>query len=253
MRRLALLPLILAVCVGCLGSDFADSLEGSWQLVSGSVDSQQIPVDPDHPITLTIEGERVNGVAACNSYSGTFDLSGSAITVSDLAMTEMACFPEELMQAEAMYAEAMTRVDSVALDQQLTLTGDGVELVFDPVPPPEAADLTNTVWVLDGLIQGDAVSTPVVDTRATVEFFTDGSMLGDTGCRPFSAQYAVSGDQVTVEGGLASDGHECEPPLDDQDALITSVLSDAFRVEIEGNRLTTWSDDDLGLTFVAES
>jgi heat shock protein HslJ len=245
--------LILAAAAACLGSDFADSLEGSWQLVSGSIDGEQIPVNPEHPITFTIEGDRVTGVAACNSYGGTFDLSGSTITISDLAMTEMACFPEELMQAEAMYGEAMTRVDTVALDQQLTLSDDGVELVFDPVAPPEAADLTNTVWVLDGLIQGDAVSTPILDTRATVEFFTDGSMLGDTGCRPFSARYTVSGDQVTVEGGLASDGHECEPPMAEQDALVTSVLSNGFRVEIQGERLTTWGDDDLALTFVAES
>ena len=253
MSRLALLSVILVACFACLGSDFADSLDGSWQLVSGSVDGARIPVNADHPITLRIEGDRVSGVASCNSYGGTFDLSGSTITITDLAMTEMACSPEELMQTEAMYGEGMTRVDSVALDQQLTLSGDGVELVFDTVPPPEPADLTNTVWVLDGLIQGDAVSTPVLDTRATVEFFTDGSMLGDTGCRPFSARYTVAGDQVMVDGGLASDGHECEPPLDAQDALIRSVLSNAFTMEIEGDRLTTWGDDDLGLTFVAES
>ena len=50
---------------------------------------------------------------------------------------------------------------------------------------------------------------------------------------------------------LASDGHECEPYVADQDTHVLSVISDGFRVEIEGNHLTTWGEDDLGLTFLS--
>lgn len=205
-----------------------------------------------HPITITFEDDRVGGTAACNSYGGTFSLSGSEITVSDLSMTDMACFPDETMEAEAMYLEAVTRVGSVSLDEELTLSGNGVELVFEALEPVPDTGLTNTVWVLDGLIRGESVSTPVADTRATVEFFTDDSVLGDTGCRPFSGQYTISGAEVVVTE-MSADGHECEPDLAEQDSLVLSVLGDGFRVDIEGDRLTLSSQGNEGLVFVAGS
>jgi heat shock protein HslJ len=46
-------------------------------------------------------------------------------------MTEMACIPEQTMEAEAMFVTAISRVDIVAIDDLMTLSGDGVELVFE--------------------------------------------------------------------------------------------------------------------------
>lgn len=252
MTKLALLALIASLTSACLGSDFADSVEGSWQMTSGVVDGEQIPLLDSHPITIDFEGDRVGGTAACNGYGGTFSLSGSNIEISDIGMTEMACFPEETMRAEAMFAGAITRVDTVALDETLTLSGDGVEMVFEALEPVPDAELTGVTWVLDGLIQGDAVSTPVADTRGTIEFSSDGSVTGDTGCRPFSGHYIISGAEVLIDE-LAADGHECEPAVADQDNLFFSVIGDGFRVEIEGERLTMWSRGDEGLTFRAET
>ena len=252
MKKLVFVSLIAVLVSACLGSDFADSVEGSWQMTSGTLDGEEIPILDSHPITMVIEGNQISGTASCNGYSGTFDLDGSEITIGPLATTQMACFPEETMQAETMFGEAMTRVETVTLDDELTLSGDGVELVFVALQPVPDAELTNTVWQLDGLISHDAVSTPVLGTNATIEFFTDGSMLGDTGCRPFSGQYTISGDEVTVTG-ITSDGQECEPDVAAQDELFLAVIESGFRFEIEGINLTTWSEssDDLGLVFLA--
>ncbi len=249
MRKLALASLVVVLVTACLGSDFADSLEGTWQMTSGTVDGQEVPLLDSHPITIHFEGTQLSGTASCNQNSGSFDLDGSTISIGPVAMTEMACTPEETMQAEAMFGQAITRVDTVTIDEGLTLSGDGVELVFEALETLTDAELTNTVWNLDGLISNDAISTPVLGTNATVEFFTDGSMLGDTGCRPFSGQYSVSGAEVIVEG-LAADGHECEPDVADQDALVLTVLGDRFRVEIDGARLIASSQGGLGLVFV---
>jgi heat shock protein HslJ len=134
MRKLALISLVAVVATACLGSDFADSVEGTWQMASGTVDGEEIPLLDSHPITITFKGNEVSGTAACNGYGGTFDLDGSEITFGALAMTEMACVPEETMEAEAMFGTALTRVDTVAVDGQMTLSGDGVELVFEAVP-----------------------------------------------------------------------------------------------------------------------
>jgi heat shock protein HslJ len=235
--------------VACLGSDFADSVEGSWQMTSGTVGGEEISLVSSHPITITFEGDQVSGTASCNGYGGTFQLSGSEISFGNLAMTEMACFPEETMQAEALFAEGLTMVDAIAVDEVLTLSGDGVEMEFERLEPVPEADLTNTVWVLDGLISGDAVSS-VSGERATLELFTDGSILGGTGCRLLQGQYTISGPEV-VFTEFSAEG-ECDPALTDQDNHVVSVLGDGFRVEIDGQRLTVWSAGDEGLSYRAE-
>jgi heat shock protein HslJ len=251
MKRIVQLSVIALVCAACLGSDFADSLDGSWQLTSGTVEGEAIPILDANPITLNLDGGEAGGTAACNGYGGSYDLSQSSISFGDLIITEMGCSPQEIMVAESLYMRALNLAATVELDGDLTLRGPGTELVFTRLEPVADAELTNTVWLLDGLITGDAVSTPVLDTRATVEFFTDGSVLGDTGCRPFSGQYTVEGAELEVTG-LASDGHECQPDLAQQDSHVMSALEGASRVEIDGRRLTATGDGEVGLTYIAE-
>ncbi len=250
MRNLALITVLAISLPACLGSDFADSVEGAWQMTTGTVDGQPIPAPESHPITITFQGDQVSGTASCNGYGGTFQIDGSSISIGELAMTEMACSPEETMEAEAMFSDAITRVDTVSLDGTLTLSADGVEMVFEKLEPVPEEELTGTRWILDGLIRGDAVTSPVAGSEAFIELSTDGSVTGDTGCRPFSGQYIIEGAEVLMPE-LAADGHECEPDFADQDNLFFSVVGDGFRVEIEGNRLTMSSRGAEGLTFVA--
>ena len=253
MKRLALLSVIGLALVACLGSDFSDSVNGNWRMTSGVVDGEDIRVLDDHPITISFEEDGVTGTAACNSYSGTYRLTGSGISFDGLAMTEMACFPEHVMRAESLYADAITRVDTVTLDDGLILSTEGVELVFEALEPAPNADLTNTIWVLDGMTRDGAVSTPALDTRATLEFFTDGSMLGDTGCRPFAGRYTISGAEVIVIE-MTADGHQCEPDLADQDSHFLAVLGDEFEFRIEGDRLSlTGRDGDIGLALLSDA
>jgi heat shock protein HslJ len=105
-------------------------------MTSGTVDGEEIPIIETHPISITFEDDQVSGTASCNGYGGTFELDESTITFSDLAMTEMGCSPEEIMQAESMFATAITRVDRVSLDGNLTLSGAGVEMVFEAIEAP---------------------------------------------------------------------------------------------------------------------
>lgn len=251
MKRIVLFSMLALVTAACLGSDFADSLQGSWELASGTVDGEEIPLLDSHPITIQFDGDQVRGTAACNTYFGGYEVSRSRISFDALALTEMGCFPDQVMRAEAMYADAISRVESVSLDGDLTLSGEGVELVFDASDPAPDAELNGTVWALDSLVRGDSVSTPVSGSRATIEFFSDGSVLGDTGCRPFSGQYTVSGREVVVTE-ITADGHECEPGYADQDQHFLDAIGDGFRVDIDGRRLTVWGRGDIGLVFISE-
>jgi heat shock protein HslJ len=252
MKRLALFSVFALFAASCLGSDFEASLQGDWQLTSGTVNGEEIPLIDSHPITIRFEDGQVGGTASCNSYGGMYELSGATLRLSDLAMTEMACSPPETMTAESLFATGLTQVDHVAVNEgELTLTGEETELLFTMLEPVPEAELTNTVWVLDGLITGDAVSS-VGGERATLEFFTDGSVLGGTGCRGFSGHYTVAGAEVVITD-LAADGSECAADLSDQDSHVISALEGTFRIDIQGNRLTTWSAGDEGLSYLADA
>jgi heat shock protein HslJ len=163
----------------------------------------------------------------------------------------MACFPEEVMESEARFLGALPRVAGfTGTEETLTLRGDGAELVFTALPPVPTAELTGTVWVLESLIDGDSAAS-VSGERATLELFTDGSMLGSTGCRTLHGRYAVVGAEVTMPE-MAAEG-ECPTDLQSQDGHVVNVLGGGFRAVVEGQQLTLTASGDVGLVYRAES
>ncbi len=244
-----MLVVIAMLVTACLGNDFEDSLNGSWQLVSGEVDGTPIPIIETHPITLTIGLDALGGTAACNNYF----FAGSLPVGEGLSfgVTEMACSPPETMEAEALYLQGLSEIDDIELGSpNLTLTGPAVTLEFEPLAPVPSADLMGTVWVLDGLVQGQTVSS-VSGERATLELFTDGSFIGSTGCRTLVGSYVISGAEVQFTNFSASG--ECPSDQAEQDSRVISALEGGFRVEIEGGRMTTWVAGDEGLVYRADS
>ena len=126
----AVLGLTLAACAEPSEPGASDPTLSDWALQSGTVDGVDIPIVEDHPITLTFENDGVAGSSACNSYFGGYTIDGADISFTDMGSTMMACEPQ-VMDSEQMYLDAMSKVDSfTATDDTLTLSGDGVELVF---------------------------------------------------------------------------------------------------------------------------
>ncbi|MGH8952085.1 MAG: META domain-containing protein [Acidimicrobiia bacterium] len=114
-----------------------------------------------------------------------------------------------------------------------------------PAGDPTAIALTGTVWVLEGLVQGDAVST-VTGDRATLELFSDGSMLGSTGCRTLNGNYTIVGAEVQMTE-LTANG-DCPRDLEDQDTQVVIVLG-SFRATVEGETLNLTSPGNIGLRY----
>jgi heat shock protein HslJ len=254
MRRWSLaLGCAVVVLTACADPDGqrADPTAIAWKLVSGSVDGTEIPVVDGHPITLSFTDDSAGGTAACNTYAGSFAISGGDITFSDLGSTEMACIPETVMESETVYLEALPRVDDFSMtEDELTLSGEGVELTYAALPPVPTSELTGTVWVLDTVVQGDSV-TSVTGERATLELFTDGSMLGSTGCRTLAGNYTVSGAELVM---MEMSAHgECPAELEEQDNHVVTVLGDGFRVAIEGETLCVTAAGGRGLSYRSDS
>ena len=120
------------------GTDGADddrpsAVDGSWVLVSGTVAGQDLRLEPTHPVTLRLAGDRAEGTSACNLYSATVSVTGDAIVFGPAGGTEMACFPRRVMDLEQRYLRALPTVDTAVVDAgQLSLTGPDVTLRFDP-------------------------------------------------------------------------------------------------------------------------
>ncbi len=245
------LALVIAACgEGGLTSDPID-LTGGWQLVSGTMEGTPVTPIATHPVTIEFDDGSVGGTSACNSYGGDYTVDRATITISEVFMTEMACSPEEVMSLESQYLGALGAVSAFAMDgSNLVLSGDGVELEFEPVVTPPTAEMMGTVWVLESVIAGDSVSS-VTGERATLEFFSDGSFLGSTGCRNLSGHYVETSTGITTTDMTMAG--ECPTELSAQDNSVVTVLGDEYRVDIEGATMSLTIAGEEGLVYRAEA
>ena len=124
---------ILIFLAACDGADSTskDPLDGtSWTLMAYRKTS---PI-PGTTITAAFEDGRVHGSAGCNSYSGAYQISGNTITVSEIAVTEMACLePEGVMEQETTFIQFLSDAQTFRFtDGQLQTFAGHEALTFIP-------------------------------------------------------------------------------------------------------------------------
>lgn len=250
IRIAAALVAVLAVggCELLMPSAGESELDGEWTLVGGIHHGDPVPLPDEAPITMTVSGSEIGGRAACNTYGGEITLDGDRITIGAMSMTEMGCDPA-IMEAESAYVAALADVERWSrAGETLTLSGETVELTYELVPPTPDAALVGTTWRLDGLVDGDAVSSTMGDP-AILELRDDGALSGTTGCRTFDGRYELGDGTVRVTE-LINDDRAC-PDLVTQDEHVLAVIGDGFGYVIAGNQLTL-SDGRFGLVYLAD-
>lgn len=244
--------LVLGACGLPGGTPVRDEpveMDGSWQLSSGSLNGQSVPVLEEHPITLTISGSNISGTAACNRYGGRFEMREGRLTIQDLAMTAMGC-EEPVAAAEAAYSAALGSVDALARDgDELVLTGPDVELLFTGVVDAPTAELVDTTWTLETVFVGDVASSPVGEP-ATLSIRSDGSFDGSTGCRAFAGVWVEESGQI-VATRMTMDDADCPPDASSQDSHVVSVIGDGFVATVDGQLLTLTDPGSVGLVYRA--
>jgi heat shock protein HslJ len=136
-RNFAIVMLVLAaLLMGCSpGPADSPSLEGTrWMLVT---------LEGKPPLTGTapsaeFSADQMSGSAGCNQYFGTYAVSGSDISISNMAITEMACLnPEGVMEQDQAFLAALASAASYRLaGAQLELLDarGSVILAFAPAP-----------------------------------------------------------------------------------------------------------------------
>ena len=92
------------------------------------------PVVMDSRVTLEFyfEENTVSGSGGCNNSSAEFEVRGDSLTIGVAMSTLMACFPEEVMNQETAYHQALSQAErfEVMDGKLLVYTEDNQILVF---------------------------------------------------------------------------------------------------------------------------
>jgi heat shock protein HslJ len=136
MMRLLLAGILLLISGCSLLPGSGSGLDGtSWKLVSYS----GITPIPGREMTASFKDQEISGSASCNHYFGSYRTRGTALTIENLAWTEMACLdPEGIMEQEQELMRLLGSAASYDLqgDQLVITASSGEELVFTAYRTP---------------------------------------------------------------------------------------------------------------------
>jgi heat shock protein HslJ len=205
-------------------------------------------------IRLSFFGDRRLGAdAGCNHMGGAVELAGDRLVVSGLAITEMGCDPDRHRQDGWLFQFLTSRPHYRLDGPVLTLRHDSTEMTLED---RETADpdrpLRGTRWVVEGVVEGDAVSS--VPARAEAHLVidkADDSFGGNAGCnqmggtaRPAERTIAFS-DVITTK--MACDGDRMR-----LESAVLSVLDGDVTWEIEADVLRLNHPNRRGLILRAD-
>jgi heat shock protein HslJ len=226
-----------------------EELAGStWRLVQyGPPGAQRKPLSYTE-VTVAFTDGMVSGDAGCNTFAGTYDEAGGALSIGPLAGTKKACQPPVMAQ-EAAVTGALARAGSYRMEGgRLVLSTEGgpEELVFLPRRP---VTLPGSRWLLTGIIDGDALSIPEAGVPVSLAFDASGTAItGQTGCGDYAAQVAVTGNRVKVSPALVT-ATACAGSAKTQEERFLRLLVAADSVVASAEELAITALGDQTLTF----
>jgi heat shock protein HslJ len=189
----------------------------------------------------------VTASAGCNTMSGQAVLDAGVLRVPQLASTAMGC-AQKLMDQDTWLAGLLSKgVDLDVRGNTLVLAADGITitLVDRTVLEPDLP-LAGTVWTLDGIVTGAAVSR-YADVTATMTI--DGGKISYLACNSHSGPITVTGNSATA-GPMLATTMACADARADVEKAMQAVLDGTFTFTVEGDHLTVTGRDGRGLTFV---
>ncbi|MBA7614690.1 hypothetical protein ES703_21959 [subsurface metagenome] len=136
MKMKILVMLLLSSMIGLASCSYGSSIEDTdWVLQSYGEFGNLKDVLTDTEITaefISSEGT-VEGSAGCNSYSGSYEVKDSQLSIpGPIAATEMYCMePEGVMEQERQYLEILQAAKSYSVeDGELQINCGGQVLIY---------------------------------------------------------------------------------------------------------------------------
>ena len=193
---------------------------------------------------------RLLASAGCNQMQGPVTLDGGKLTVTDLGTTDMACPTPGLHEQDEWLAKFLTATPSWRLDgTNLVITGPDAEIVL---AAKASATLEGGLWVVEGLITKDAVSSVPSGVKATFSF-EKGHIYVQAGCNGGSTnhtgarEYEVDGQTITFDT-FTFTAMFCGPDkMAVESAVMKALDRQKFDYKIDGNTLTLTNPSGAGL------
>jgi heat shock protein HslJ len=203
---------------------------------------------PESHVRLSFKDGQIGASGGCNSMGGPYAVEGGRLVVRQLAMTEMAC-GAALMDQDAWLASLLDGAAIRLEGDTLTLAkpAAGLTLVDREVADPDRP-LVGTRWVVDGLVEGDAVASVPAGVVAALTF-SAGRVDVEAGCNRGGGAVSVT-DATLTFGPIALTKMACEGSAMEVERLVSEVLSGAVGYTIEAGTLTL-DAGAVGLTLRA--
>jgi heat shock protein HslJ len=218
-----------------------------WRLVSYGAADAQTPVVEGSMVTLRLSAEgNAVGSGGCNMFTGSYTLSGSSLSIGDLARTLRACLDDAVMTQEDTVLAALGAATGYTVsERQLIISyGESEQLVYQRI-----IELVGPEWQLVSFgVRG--AETPVVATSTvTLRFTEDGNVGGSGGCNSYGGRYSVDGEALTIDR-LVSTMMACEQDgIGAQELAFFAALGTATGYTLVDDQLTIAYGGDSQLIF----
>ena len=157
-------------------------------------------------------GGRVSGSDGCNRFSGTYIMTGEAITFSKMAGTQMACIRSAGIERAFRNAIANAARATIGSDrlELLDAAGNRVAVFARRTSQPAAAALEGTTWQLVKFQDGaDKTLTPDDGSKYTIEFVAGGRLNARVDCNRGNGTWKSTGPNQIALGSLALTRAQC--------------------------------------------
>ncbi|HEX5613787.1 MAG TPA: META domain-containing protein [Acidimicrobiia bacterium] len=202
-------------------------------------------------IRFTFRDGTLGASAGCNTLGADYTIDGGVLRIDSVSTTEMGCDEPRHDQDSWLAAFLESRPAVTVAGDELTLANatTTIALLDREVADPDRP-LEGTTWVLDTVIDGDAVSSGPIDEQLTLTI-ADGALTATLPCNELSAVVEVGDDQVLRLTDATSTAVACtDDALRALEDHMVRTLAGAVDYEIEADVLTL-TNGALGLGYRA--
>jgi heat shock protein HslJ len=215
-----------------------ESLNGtSWTLVSVPAGSHQVPAVRTAALSFDSDGKSLSGSTGCNQFSGTFEQSGSGLTIKVGSTTLAACADVAAGAQEAAILAQLPNVKTFSsVGGKLQLKHGSGDTLFNY--DAALSSLKSTTWTATGVNNGKgAVQASSLTETITAQFGDDGTLSGFAGCNNYNATYEQSGTSALSITAVSSTLKACSDDVMQVESDYLAALPRVVTYSITGDVL----------------
>lgn len=247
---LSTLVILLSACAG-VGSGSGGAQLAGRTFLSTAVTGHTLVEGTQLSLSFP-EAGKISARAGCNQLFGGVSFDGDRMKVSELGSTDMGC---ELtrMDQDQWFAGFLKAGPKFALNgDELVLTGDKETIkLLDREKAQPDRPLEGTRWVLESLIDGQAVSSVPQGVEAFLQFEGD-RVTGNAGCNQMSGKAVQSPDSITFSN-VVTTKMACVGDRGSVEGVVLGVLDGKVAMRIDGDLLELKHPSGTGLQYRSAS